>query len=222
MSLGNSLTFIRRYLSAPATIGAIAPSSQRLARVLCGPFMARTGSARVLEVGAGTGAITRYLGQNLRANDELDVCELQPALAEILDRDVLSVEPLATARAEGRARLIRGRVEEIDAPGRYDFIICGLPFTAFAAPDVRRILGVIQKNLKAGGVFSYFEYRGVRRLACTFLRGRGGLRVRRVSRLMDREIAEHEIDRRTVWRNLPPAWGRHWVFRDAPGEGAAT
>jgi phospholipid N-methyltransferase len=212
MSINHSLRFLRRYISAPATTGAIAPSSRRLARVLAAPFLARTGPACVLEVGAGTGAVTRLLGQYLRPEDELDICEVQPQLADVLEREVLGVEPLASARSAGRVRLIRGRVEDVDAPGRYDFIISGLPFTAFAAPDVRRILAVIEKSIKPGGVFSYFEYRGVRRLACTVLRGRGGLRVRRVSRLMDREIAEHEVGRRSVWRNLPPAWGRHWVF----------
>jgi phospholipid N-methyltransferase len=213
---------LRRYLTAPATIGAIAPSSQRLARALAAPFLARTRPARVLEVGAGTGAITRFLGEHLRPGDELDVCELQPELAELLERDVLGVEPLASAQAAGQVRLIRGSVEAIDAPGYYDFIVCGLPFTAFAAADVRRILAVIERNLTPGGVFSYFEYRGVRRLACTFRRGEGGRRVRRVSRLMDRRIAQHEIRRRAVWWNLPPAWGRHWVFHRAPDQASAT
>ncbi|HRX86526.1 MAG TPA: methyltransferase domain-containing protein [Phycisphaerae bacterium] len=217
MSLEHSLTFLRRYLAAPDKTGAIAPSSQRLARVLAAPFLARSGPAHVLEVGAGTGAVTRYIGRHLGAEDTLDVCELQPELAEVLDRDVLAKEPLARARAEGRVRLIQGRVEEINAPGHYDYIICGLPFTAFAAPDVRRILEVIERNLKPGGVFSYFEYRGMRRLACTFLRGPGGRRVRRVSRLMDRNIERHEVGRRTVWRNLPPAWGRYWVFQSPDG-----
>jgi phospholipid N-methyltransferase len=222
MSLGHSWTFLRRYLSAPATVGAIAPSSQRLARTLAAPFLARIRPARVLEVGAGTGAVTRFLGEHLRSGDSLDVCELQPALADILERDVLSAEPLASARASGRLRLIRGSVEDIDAPGYYDFIISGLPFTAFAAPDVRRILAVIERNLKPGGVFSYFEYRGVRRLACRFRRGEGRRRVRRVSRLMDRRIAQHEVGRRTVWWNLPPAWGRHWVFDPAREQAKAT
>lgn len=214
MSLGNSLMFLRRCISAPRTVGAVAPSSRNLARVLAGPFLARQRPAYVLEVGAGTGAITRFLGKHLGPSDRLDVCELEPRFADVLQRDVLGVEPLKSAVAEGRVRLIRGPVENIDSPGAYDFIICGLPFTAFASADVRRILANIERNLKPGGVFSYFEYRGVRRLACTFLRGRNGFRVRRVSRLMDREIARHEVGRKTVWRNLPPAYGRHWVFSD--------
>lgn len=214
MSLGRSLTFLRRAIAAPTTTGAVAPSSQRLARVLAAPFVNRTHPARVLEVGAGTGAFTRYIGKHLGPEDEFDICEIQPELADLIERDVLSTGPLAKGRAEGRVRLIRDRVETIDAPGQYDFIICGLPFTAFAPRDVHRILKLLERNLKPGGVFSYFEYRAMRRLACTFLRGDGGKRARRVSRMMDRRIARHEVGRDMVWRNLPPAYGRHWVFKN--------
>ena len=209
-----SMTFLRRCVSAPITTGAVAPSSQRLARVLAAPFVSRTRPARVLEVGAGTGAVTRYLGAHLGAGDELDVCEIQPELADLLEREVLAVGPLAEAWTAGRVRLIRGGVETIDAPSTYDYIVCGLPFTAFSPREVRRILKLMERNLKPGGVFSYFEYRGMRRLACTFLRGPGGKRVRGVSRMMDRRIARHEVARESVWRNLPPAYGRHWVFRN--------
>jgi phosphatidylethanolamine/phosphatidyl-N-methylethanolamine N-methyltransferase len=222
MALDKSLTFLRRYLAAPSRVGAIAPSSRTLARKLAEPFLAREKPARVLEVGAGTGPVTRFLGEHLGPEDVLHICEIDPRFADILERDVLSRGALARGRAEGRVRLIRAGIEEITIPNTYDYILCGLPFTAFAPGDVRKILRVIEKNLKPGGVFSYFEYRGMRRLACTFLRGSGRRRVRRVSRIMDRGIARHEVARRTAWRNAPPAWARHWVFENQRAGAAAS
>ena len=128
------------------------------------------------------------------------------------DRDVLSREPLNAARQEGRVRLICGPVEEIDAPNTYDFIISGLPFTAFKLDDVRRIIAVIRRNLKPGGTFSYFEYAALRRIARTVSLGTRRDRVRKVSDHLDHLIAKHQVAKRTVWRNLPPAYGRHWKF----------
>lgn len=215
MSVMHTWQFLKRYVAAPHVTGAVAPSSRRLAEALVRPFARSPRPARVLEIGAGTGPVTRVIGRHLGPQDRLDVCELQDELADVLERDVLSRAPLDRASREGRVRLIRGPVEEIDAAGVYDFVICGLPFTAFDPPSVRRIMGVIERTLKPGGTFSYFEYVGLRRLSCTFGFGVGRRRVRRVSRLLDRLIARHQVRRETVWLNVPPAYGRHWRFSPA-------
>lgn len=212
MSLSHSLRFLRRYIASPSVTGAIAPSSRRLAEALTGPFARCDKPARVLEVGAGTGAVTRVIGEHLGPEDRLDVCEIQSELADVLERDVLSQSPFREAMKEGRVRLIRGPVEELVAPETYDFVICGLPFTAFAPGDVRRIMRVIQRSVKPGGVFSYFEYVALRRLSCTFGVGTNRKRVRQVSRVMDHLIAKHQVRRDTVLLNVPPAYGRHWRF----------
>lgn len=212
MSVSDSIRFLRRYLAAPHVTGAVAPSSVRLAMALTRPFARRTRAVRVLEVGAGTGAVTRVIGDLLGAEDQLDVCEIQAELADVLDCDVLRKGRLGEARREGRVRLLRCPVEEVDAPDTYDYVICGLPFTAFPAGDVRRILRVIRRNLKPGGTFSYFEYVGLRRMSRTLGWGRRRRRVRVVSRVLDVLIRRHEVSRETVLLNFPPAHGRHWRF----------
>jgi phospholipid N-methyltransferase len=73
-------TFFLRMLKAPRTTGALAPSSARLARALAD---LATGSDHVLELGAGTGAVTQALSKVV--NDEkLQVVELQKKLASSL------------------------------------------------------------------------------------------------------------------------------------------
>ena len=215
MSMSGRLRFLHRYLTVPHIVGAVAPSSAQMAEALVAPFAKRREPADVLEVGAGTGAVTRVIGQHLGPADRLDVCEIEPALADVLDREVLNEGPLAAARAEGRVRLIRGPVQQLHAPAAYDFIIAGLPFTAFTVADVREILRVIQRCLKPGGTFSYFEYVGLRRLACAAAMLSGRIRVRRVSAYLNRRIAAHQVGITTVWCNLPPAHARHWQFDDS-------
>ncbi len=222
MSISNAISFIRRYVKSPDVTGAIAPSSRYLAETLVAPFAEREKPAMVLEVGAGTGAVTTVIGDLLGPEDRLDVCEIQPELADILDNEILNKGKLGEARRQGRVRLIRGSVEDVDAPDTYDYVISGLPFTAFKLPDVQSILDVIKRNLKPGGTFSYFEYIGLRRMACTLMRGEKRDRIRELSAHLDQQIAKHQFAKNTVWRNVPPAYGRHWSFDNAVEAGSVS
>ena len=73
-------SFLYRMLKNPRTTGALAPSSARLARELAN--LAK-GSEHVLELGAGTGAITQALSKVVNG-EKLEVVELQKKLAASL------------------------------------------------------------------------------------------------------------------------------------------
>ena len=208
----HSLQFFRRYLASPKVVGAVAPSSRYLAAALARPFSMRKGPAKVLEVGAGTGAVTRTIGRLLGAGDELDVCEIEPALADVLERDVLSLPVFESAREQGRVRLIRGPVQELSAPDHYDFIIAGLPFTSFSLDLTREIIDSIAVNLKPGGTFSYFEYRALRRITLGISTGRKRRRKKALSSFLTQQIRAHQIGRQAVWMNMPPAYARQLQF----------
>jgi phospholipid N-methyltransferase len=217
MSLTHTVSFLRRYVTEPHVVGAIAPSSRQLARALAAPFANRTTPASVLEVGAGTGAVTRAIAQTFTSQDRLDICEIDPGFADTIERDFLLSGPLAPAYQQGCVRLIRGPVQSMAANGEYDFVISGLPFTAFTPEDVEAIMGVISRSLKPLGVFSYFEYLFMRRLMRNFALGAKRKRMQAVSHFLDRQIKEHETGRKTIWWNLPPAYARYWKFTPETG-----
>lgn len=212
VSIQNRLKFLKEYVSHPSTVGAVAPSSEALAGALCEPFRRFQKPARILEVGAGTGAVTRHLGALLGEKDELDICEMQPRFADILRRDVLSRPEFADGVRSGRVRLLVQPVQEIAHENQYDFIISGLPLTAFDLQLVEEIFDSFRRCLKPTGVLSYFEYVAMRRTSRTFSVGKSRKRVRSVSRYLTARIREHQFARRTVLRNFPPAYARHLKF----------
>lgn len=212
VALHQRLRFLTGYLQSPTVVGAVAPSSSTLAAALCEPYRRFRKPATVLEVGAGTGAVTRHLGPLLGEEDELDICEIHTEFADILERDVLSRPDFAPGVAAGRVRLLRSPVQEIECEDRYDFVISGLPLTAFTLRDVQDVFGVIRRSLKPGGVLSYFEYVGLRRTSRLLSVGRRRARIRSVSTYLSEQLREHQIDRTTVLRNLPPAYARHLRF----------
>ncbi|MCC7293227.1 MAG: methyltransferase domain-containing protein [Phycisphaerales bacterium] len=207
-----NINFIRQFIANPHSVGAVAPSSRHLARALCEPYVRSTGACHVLEVGAGTGAVTRHLGTVLRAEDRLDISELSPVFADALRRDVLTMPCFAEAVAQRRVRLFEGPVQDIIGRQQYDFIVSGLPLTIFTVDQVREILDALRRSLKPGGVFSYFEYIGLRRISGAVMTGSERRRARDVSRFLTQSIATYQFDRRTVLLNLPPAYARHWRF----------
>ncbi len=216
MGLVHSWQFLWRYMRNPRVVGAVAPSSRALASALCEPYRSASADrpARVLEVGAGTGAITRHLGTLLGPRDELDICEIEQEFADILQRDVLSSRAFNPAVAKGRVRLLRLPVQQLAHEDRYDFVIACLPFTNFELDDVREVFTVLRRCLKSSGVLSYFEYVGLRRTSRVLSLGRRRERVRSVSAYMARHIRAHQFKRQTVLKNFPPAHARHLRFSD--------
>lgn len=212
VSFQNRLRFLKEYVSDPSTVGALAPSSGALAQALCEPFRRFQRPAKVLEVGAGTGAVTRHLGALLGEKDELDICEIQPRFADILRRDVLPRPEFADGVRSGRVRLLVQPVQEIANENHYDFIISGLPLTSFDLRLVQEVFEAFRRCLKPEGILSYFEYVAIRRTSRAFSVGQSRKRVRSVSRYLTARIREHQFARRTVLRNFPPAYARHLKF----------
>jgi phospholipid N-methyltransferase len=190
------------------TTGAILPSGRRLAAALAS-FVAQADGQprRILEVGPGTGAVTRRLVELLGPQDCLDLVELNSSFVDCL-RQRFRNEPAFQAVA-GQARVLHCPVEELPPGTRYHLIVSGLPLNNFAVADVRRILDALAGLLEPGGTLSFFEYIGVRRVK-QLLSGRvERARLRGIGQVMDALLAQREIRRDGIWLNVPPAWVHH-------------
>ena len=191
--------------------GAILPSSSALARAMTSYLARKQGQVRVLEVGAGTGALTAGIVPLLRPGDALDIVEINPKLMAHLQ---WKFQHLPQFRADGVAvRFINDDVRKIAFEHKYDYIIFSLPLTNFPPGMVQELLDLMMSCLKPGGVFSYVRYIFISRLKSLF----GGSRLRaelRANRaIMNTFARKYQIERRAVWRNVPPAWAFFWQKR---------
>ncbi|MGW1175774.1 class I SAM-dependent methyltransferase [Kitasatospora sp. NPDC002543] len=227
---GDHLLFLAEALRTFHDTGALAPSGPELVNALVVPVTSRPNRPiSVLEVGAGTGVVTRRLARVLRPGDRLHVVEANPRFAERLRED-----PVLAARHPGVGlRLSACRVEELPecrppapegalpegAPPegsaqRYDVIVSGLPFTNFEPPQVRDLLDLYLRLLAPGGELTYFGYLGTTTARTLTAGPRRGACHRSVVRLLRRFEEAYGLGERTVWRNMPPA--RAHLLR-APG-----
>jgi phospholipid N-methyltransferase len=183
-------------------VGAVWPSSPLLAKALVRPMRSLAGPRRVLEVGAGTGAVTRAILAELRDGDHFSICEINEAFCrklEVLAARRRSELPNATIEVVG------GPFETAPLDGPFDFVICGLPFNNFSPRLMRQIFRQMLSLLSEQGTLTYFEYAGVRLMRTGVTRGRDRRRLRRIEaigRLLHRDLAGR---REIIFGNFPPA-----------------
>ncbi|MEX2169702.1 MAG: class I SAM-dependent methyltransferase [Pirellulales bacterium] len=191
--------------------GAILPSGRRLARALT--HFVREGVSngaaprQILEVGSGTGAVTREILSALGANDQLTLVELNERFANRL-RDRLRREPRWQAVSD-RVEIMQASVEDLPESNRFDVIISGLPLNNFSLDLVERLVSKMKRLLAADGTISFFEYIAIRRAKAAFSAHDERTRLNSIGQLLEQLLAEREIRRDRVWANVPPAWVHH-------------
>ena len=188
MSVTASTDFLRAFLRNPATTGAIAPSSERLARVLASVVPA-TGTPTVVELGPGTGAVSAVIARRLPAGARHLAIELDPAMVAHLRRAHPDLEVVP-----GDARRLPALLAEHGVQ-RADAVVCGLPWALFDATTQTQVLAGISTAIGPTGAFTTFAY----------LQGMALPAARRFRATLRRTFEEVQVTA-TVWRNLPPAF----------------
>lgn len=205
--LGDQVAFLRQLRREFDATGAVAPSSRFLAKALTRPIEQREGPVRILEIGPGTGAVTRRIAEILRPDDRLDLVELNEQFASILERKFR--EDKQFQAVADRAQVHVCAVQEFEAEGDYDFIVSGLPLNNFSAEAVREIFDVCFRLLSPTGVLSYFEYIGVRRMRRLISGADERARLTALDGVLSEYLNGHRVQTVAVPANLPPAWVHH-------------
>lgn len=147
------LRFFGQWLKNPKQTASVTPSSPELAAALLKELPGDT--RRVIELGGGTGAITRAILAHGVAASDLLVVELNAELQRRLQADI----PDAVVLAEDAARL--PAVADASgwlAAGPADAVVSGLGLLAMDRDHQRAILGAAFTCLQPNGYFIQFTY----------------------------------------------------------------
>ena len=147
--LGAGRAFARAWVTHPLRVGAIAPSSRRLARLITSEISPHL--APVLELGPGTGVFTRaLLGRGLR-QDELTLVECDPFFLRLLKHDY----PETRIYQEGVERLRHINLLGSEHAGA---IVSGLPLLSMSMRSRIAILQFAFRHLRPGASYYQFTY----------------------------------------------------------------
>lgn len=146
--VSNPWMFFRRWLAHPLQMGSIVPSSPVLcARVV--QQIRRTPDEVVVELGAGTGVISKALLNAGLPPERLYVVEIVPDMVEHL-RHVL---PGANV-IEGDARMLPDLLPD-HIRGKIGTVVCGIPLVLLPVAEQRRFIDAIEAVAPRRGFLHY-------------------------------------------------------------------
>ncbi len=169
--------FLQELINRPGAIGAICPSSRYLARQMARQIP-DSKDGLIVELGGGTGVITRALLDHGVAPEKLKVIEFSAPFVRRLRQRFPDVEVIHGNAADLCDLLPRNT--------KICAIVSSLPLCSLPEPITQSILEQWRTLLHDGGVAIQFTY---------------NLRLPKWRRLVDAQQTSSQF----VWANLPPA-----------------
>ena len=149
--MNENIQFLQAFLKNPAKVGSIAPSSPELAQKMLAGIKPDKDNI-VLELGVGTGAITKFL-QDIVPDErsylgiELDGHLVKSLRSNFPGMKVVRGNAMDTAAIHRRSGL-----------GKVSYIICCLPFVSLPNEVGESILLEVDKFMQQGCTFRTFQY----------------------------------------------------------------
>jgi phosphatidylethanolamine/phosphatidyl-N-methylethanolamine N-methyltransferase len=186
-------TFAMQALTDFRTVGAVAPSSRYLTRAMIDPLPLRRAQV-VVELGCGTGAVTRALLKEMPRKSVLLAFEINPRFSTLLREQISDprLEVITTSAENIREEVLRRGYKQVDA------VASSLALTLMPDQIKNDILSESRGVLSRSGVFTQYLYlHGIQ-----WQGGKPGLFAGgRMLRKHFRDVAQT-----IVWPNLPPAF----------------
>ena len=146
--VANPAMFFRRWLANPLQMGSVIPSSSALCQRIV-KHTRRAADEAVLELGAGTGVVSRALLAGGVPPERLIVVEIVPEMADHLRAMLPGVQVL-----EGDAKDLPALLPN-HWHGRIGSVVCGIPLLLLPFPEQRRFIAAIEAVAPGRGFLQY-------------------------------------------------------------------
>ena len=177
-----------RPLSNPVPVPALCPSSRGLCRMMVS-HVGMESAGVIVELGPGTGVITREIVRKMPENARLIAIELDEALCGLLRQQF----PEITVCNDSAAGI--GDILKRYSLPNPEVVISGLPWANFTPKLQRSILCSVAEHIAPGGYFATFAY----------LQGLMFPTGQRFRKLLGEVFSEVQTSP-VIWKNLPPAF----------------
>lgn len=165
-------------------VGAIAPSSKFLAKDLVEQLRLKLATEcaplNILEVGAGTGPLTKQISKHLRSEDRLDIVEIHKKFYQIVK----------TKYRNSNIHVHHSDILNFQPERNYDFIFSSLPYENMPEDICQNIWKKKLDLCSSDAYISYFKYVKFRNFKSDF---------------EEKVVNKYGQNKKIVFLNLPPA-----------------
>lgn len=188
-----NLQFLQAFLKNPLKVGAIAPSSPELAAEMLQGIEPDSHNI-VLELGVGTGAITKFLRGAIPSRDSYLGLELDPDLVKTLNKNYPDMNIICGNAAEAYT------IHKESGLGKVRYLVCCLPFVSLPKDISAQILLEVQKFMDEGCELRIFQYAH-------------GYFLPPAIKLRESLKSRYGMSRRSplILKNVPPAFTLTWT-----------
>ena len=150
-AIAEHLMFLGKFLRSPRNVGSVSPSSRALAREMARAVPVDP-HAIVVELGPGTGALTRQVIDVLAPGERFLAIDIDPEFCADLRKRWPDIDVECGSAADMQAMLASRRWSGVH------HVLSGLPFASLPAAVSRSILAAVAESLVPGGTFTTFQY----------------------------------------------------------------
>lgn len=150
----NSIAFFFQYINKPRSVGALFPSSSKLAERMTEHIDFQTADY-IIEYGPGTGIFTDKLIKKRRKETQIILIEQNAAFCSMLKKKYLNEKNLIVIH--GSAEDTGKYMNQYKIPAA-DYIVSGLPFASLPKDHTLSILDETRRILGDKGTFITFQY----------------------------------------------------------------
>src|SRR5580658_9292372 len=180
-AVSDTTLFLQEWIANPQGVGAVAPSSPKLAEAMA-QWLPADPDSYVLELGPGTGVVTEALLRRGLRQERLVAIEQNSNMTRML-REKFPRAQIITGDAWKMDDLLRRRREPVEKVGA---VISSLPLLNFPLAEAERLAEKIRGVLGPDGKWVQFTYR--------------------IHRLRPRGTSSFQLHAtKIIWWNLPPA-----------------
>ncbi len=190
--MNENLKFLQAFLKNPLKVGAVAPSSPELAAEMLQGIQPDDNNI-VLELGVGTGAITKYLQDIIPSKSSYLGIELDGELVRTINSRFSDMNIVVGSAADAYT------IHKESGLGKVSYLVCCLPFVSLPKEVSDSVLSEIVRFMDEGCTLRIFQYAH-------------GYYLPPAIKL--REFMRNRYGRSTrsplVLKNLPPAFTLTW------------
>lgn len=198
-----SAIFAWRFIKSPKTLGTPFPFSPFVAKEILKFVNHQDGESGhlYLEVGAGTGAMTRHLVKKLKPKDRLYIVEIDKILCNVLKRKYAN---------HPNVYIHNGPIQDWNSPDKFDVIITTVPLNSLpSAETLTSIFDTFKRLIKPNGVISSAEYIGTSTLCQICYFGETKSEFNKLYIIKNEFFEQNGFERTNVLLNLPPSRVTH-------------